>query len=228
MNCDKPKSEKNGDNTLDVAKPAQMINSVPSPLVQAKAPAPKPAERKSEARSKSNLSGRKDVVYKTLLRSIKRYYTTLFEEQTDYASLSKSKQDKLCTKIIDQFVRRVFAHHLSQAVTENGEKVDVINKVAVDLISSFILSLVIPSYVKRNCKGTKTFEIYETFYECLYRYSHKRLETALGIQAVAAVFKIFLEGDVFEELVTTDDTLSKNQDAYRVAKAEFLDIVNKA
>lgn len=48
----------------------------------------------SSISDKSALSGRKDVVFKTLLRSVKRYYSTLFEDETNYASLTKSKQEK--------------------------------------------------------------------------------------------------------------------------------------
>lgn len=50
---------------------------------------------KKAAKDNSSLSGRKDVVYKTLLRSIKRYYSTLFEEKTQYNNLTKTKQDKM-------------------------------------------------------------------------------------------------------------------------------------
>lgn len=49
---------------------------------------------KKTTKDSNNLSGRKDVVFKTLLRSIKRYYSTLFEETTEYNSLTKTKQDK--------------------------------------------------------------------------------------------------------------------------------------
>jgi hypothetical protein len=48
----------------------------------------------AEEKDDGNLSSRKDVVYKTLLRSIKRYYSDEFEIKTEYPGLSKAKQDK--------------------------------------------------------------------------------------------------------------------------------------
>lgn len=51
-------------------------------------------DEQSDVRSKQGLAGRKDVVYKTLLRSIKRYYSTEFENKTEYSRLTKSKQEK--------------------------------------------------------------------------------------------------------------------------------------
>ena len=57
----------------------------------------------SESKSKLGLSGRKDVVYKTLLRSVKRYYSSEFESRTEYNGLTKSKQEKRWMKIIERF-----------------------------------------------------------------------------------------------------------------------------
>lgn len=75
-------------------------------------------------------------------------------------------------------------------------------------------------------ENTKEYKTYDVFYECLYRYSHKRLEAALGIPSVACVFKIFLNGGVFQNLLLNDSTLSKNKEAYEEAKQEFLSIMN--
>ena len=72
---------------------------------------------------------------------------------------------------------------------------------------------------------TPIFTTYDVFYEWLYRYSHKRLEAALSINSVAVVFKIFLEGSIFENLLINDSTLSKNTEAYISAKSEFLEII---
>lgn len=102
----------------------------------------------------------------------------------------------------------------------------MINGVEFEKVSMFILALVIPSYVKRNLRFTDTFTTYDTFYECLYRYSHKRLEAALAIPAVACVFRIFLEGPTFKLLLEEDSTLSKNQEAYESAKEEFIQIMD--
>ena len=179
------------------------------------------------AKQEQGLSGRKDVVYKTLLRSVKRYYSTEFETRTEYATLTKSKQEKRCLKIIDRFTRNIFADYLTSEQNAEGETKEKIKGIDFDLISAFVLALIIPSYVKRNMKHTETFKTYDTFYEWLYRYSHKRLEAALAIPAVAWVFKIFLDGSTFENLLLNDSTLSKDQEAYLAAKNEFIDIIDK-
>lgn len=54
----------------------------------------KAKSKDDDTSSKKGLAGRKDVVYKTLLRSVKRYYSTEFENRTEYATLTKSKQEK--------------------------------------------------------------------------------------------------------------------------------------
>ena len=134
---------------------------------------------------KNSLSSRKDVVYKTLLRSVKRYYSNEFEVRTEYPSLSKSKQDKRCLEIIERFTKSVFSEHLAKENPEDAESKETIDGENFDLVSKFVLSLVVPSYVKRNLRNTQAYSTFDMFYECLYRYSHKRLEGALKIPEVA-------------------------------------------
>jgi hypothetical protein len=212
-------------------KPVQGKNFIPAPPV-----APVEKEQKAEQSKKSSfalcksrdqdddttskqgLSGRKDVVYKTLLRSVKRFYSTEFEIRTEYSTLTKSKQEKQWLKIIDKFTREIFAEYITPEKTQNGEEKETIKGVEFEQISGFMLSLIIPSFIKRNLKNTDTFKTYDTFYEWLYRYSHKRLEAALAIPEVACVFTIFMEGPIFENLLANDVTLSKNQEAYALGK----------
>jgi hypothetical protein len=139
----------------------------------------------SESKSKLGLSGRKDVVYKTLLRSVKRYYSSEFESRTEYNDLTKSKQEKRCMKIIERFTREIFAEYMKSEKAEDEQLKEYVSGIDFNDICSFILALIIPSYVKRNCRFTPTYTVYDTFYECLYRYSHKRLEAALAIDSVA-------------------------------------------
>jgi len=129
---------------------------------------------------------------------------------------------------MEKFTRTIFAEYLEYA-NDNHEpsEMDTIKGVNFNDVVSFILALVIPSYVKRNMKFTPTYTTYDTFYEWLYRYSHKRLEAALSIPAVAVVFEIFLNWSIFENLLENDTTLSKNREAYESAKSEFLEIIEK-
>lgn len=89
--CEKVESKQSG------AKPTEKAQK----FVEKKKETPKKAEvenkvsdDRSDTKSKQGLSGRKDVVYKTLLRSVKRYYSGEFESRTEYATLTKSKQEK--------------------------------------------------------------------------------------------------------------------------------------
>lgn len=85
---------------LEVAKVKEQKENKPKPTPKKrKASELKEEETKEKSKdddtsSKKGLAGRKDVVYKTLLRSVKRYYSTEFETRTEYATLTKSKQEK--------------------------------------------------------------------------------------------------------------------------------------
>lgn len=119
----------------------------------------------SESKSKLGLSGRKDVVYKTLLRSVKRYYSSEFESRTEYNGLTKSKQEKRCMKIIERFTRDIFSEQMKSEKGEGEQPKEYISGIDFNDICAFILALIIPSYVKRNCRFTPTYTVYDTFYE---------------------------------------------------------------
>lgn len=87
--------------------------------------------------------------------------------------------------IINEFTKSEFSEFITTTIGDNGEELIKVNDAYFDSVASFILTLILPSYVKRNMKNTDTYEMYDTFYECLYRYSHKRLEAALTIPAVS-------------------------------------------
>lgn len=164
--------------------PAENKMNLTVPKTSKKAPSMK-SDRSDKSSSKGgNLSGRKDVVYKTLLRSVKRYYSSEFEEMTEYSSLTKSKQEKTCIEIILKFTRTMFSEDV-QSLNKEPSDDDTIRGVNLRDVAMFILSLVVPSYIKRNLKSTPIYKTYDVFYECLYRYSHKRLEAALAIPCVA-------------------------------------------
>lgn len=151
-----------------------------------------------------------------------------------------------------KILQRKFLQKILINKQAGGKEEEYVDDVPFKDVALFVLALIIPSFIKRHMKyvpgkdlyslnhytftysliigstteNTKAFKTYDVFYECLYRYSHKRLESALGIPSVSWVFKIFLNGGVFDNLLKNDSTLSKNQEAYEEAKQEFLNIIN--
>lgn len=145
-------------------------NSIDVALAVTKSDIPKTTSKNPSVASSSQsktLAGRKDVVYKTLLRAVKRYYTAEFEAKTEYNSLTKSKQEKMCVAITNKFVKSTFPEFLqmSNPKADEPSDTDTVNGVNFKEVSLFMLALIIPSYIKRHYKQTPTFEMYDTFYE---------------------------------------------------------------
>lgn len=89
------KSEEKKDKAKPIPTSKEEVKATPvAKSTPKKSALPKSKASDEDTKSKQGLAGRKDVVYKTLLRSVKRYYSTEFESRTEYATLTKSKQEK--------------------------------------------------------------------------------------------------------------------------------------
>ena len=64
--------------------------------------------------------------------------------------------------------------------------------------------------------------LYKTFYECLYNYSHKKLEKLIGFKEFCILFCDFYNSKKFEEIKNTDSTLRKHHDIYERAASDLV------
>lgn len=65
---------------------------------------------------------------------------------------------------------------------------------------------------------------YQNFYNCLYKYSHKKLMKLFDSKVLHFMFRKFFEEGPFEYLLENDDTLKRNPEIYRKASIHFLEL----
>jgi len=162
-----------------------------------------------------NLAKRKDVVNKTLLRSVKRYYTTLFEKFLKESQYTKQEKREFWRQYVDEFSTTIFGSHLQSTIDSDSE----VTRIGVN---AFIASMVVPSSIKRNGEEDQCSAILDEFSNLLYKYSIKRLTTFIKNKSVAFVLRHYTEEGPLSNLLETDVTLSKNKHLYMKASREIL------
>lgn len=147
-----------------------------------------------------DLSQRKDVVNKTLLRSLKRYYTCVFN--SDVGAYLKSKQPEIAQ----------YLNNRKKPITTKSVKT------LIEIIRS-------PPSVKDKLKTEYEVRMCEDFHGCLYKYSHTKLYQLLKLPQVQFIVKDYYENGL-NIMASSDDTLKKNPTVYLDACKKFLDIIN--
>jgi len=54
-------------------------------------------------------------------------------------------------------------------------------------------------------------------YDCLYKYSHKKLDKILHCIFFSFLFRDYVETGGFQKMIDSDETLNKNKEAYKEA-----------
>lgn len=121
---------------------------------------------KTNSSSESKLAVRSDVVNKTLLRSLKRYYTSEFEKVVKWNLHGKLiNKDEIFDKL-KKFTKEIYQNDARFNLPEfSGVTID-------DLI--FYMGVCInPVFMKKCSSSSHDRNKYQNFYNCLYKYSHK-------------------------------------------------------
>jgi hypothetical protein len=164
---------------------------------------PKPEISKSRYHYEVNnqdLSKRKDVVNKTLLRSLKRYYTCIFP--FDIIKYLKSQKAEITA----------YTNHNKKPMTMGSVKT------LIEIVRA-------PANLRPCLKNKYDQNMWDDFHAWLYKYSHTKLYELLKLPQVKYLVKDYLTTGL-ESMLANDDTLKKNPDVYRNAGNRFMDIIN--
>lgn len=108
-----------------------------------------------------DFSVRKDVVTKTLLRSIKRYYTSEFDSFCEFSSLEENEKFSRFHELIRNYVMTV----MKSTVGLTGEE--------LESTILFFGSIISHIHMRRGLKTSKLRTLVNSVHKCLYNYSHK-------------------------------------------------------
>lgn len=162
-----------------------------------------------------NLKTRKDVVSKTLLRSLKRFYTDVFSEK--YQLGKKDSAEDYLEKV-SAFCNDTFESKRGDMQTWGISMLDVINFVAI---------MVSPNHIKQVLKEDTDLKLYQDFYSCLYQYSHKKLANMLKNKVCGFLFYGFVAGGHLASFIPKCSTMSQYPETYKDMASNFIETILK-
>lgn len=184
---------------------------------------------------------REDVLYKILLRSIKRFYfKECWGSNSLLYSLSRNEEVKIFEKI-DLIVHENFKDYFTQEdmketpsltiLHESGfnlAKNKICNKNAALLLEVKIMvgSIIIRKNMKKYINRWNLRRVWEKYYEVIYKYSYQRLATLLKSKSLQLIFKRFFGSDDFKKMLENDDSLSQDKEAYKYRAERMVDYIN--
>jgi hypothetical protein len=159
------------------------------------------------------LSIRRDVVNKTLFRSLKRFYTDKFNEF--YVITKKDSTATYMEKI----------HHFT--FINFSQKAEDLNSkgLTIEQVEKFMSIVISPNHVKSALTDITDINLHKDYYSCLYQYSHKKLANMLLSPVCGYLFTDFINSRNLTNFISTCSTMSQNPEAYEKAGTNFLQII---
>lgn len=157
-----------------------------------------------------SLNVRKDVVNKTLFRSLKRFHTEEFSKLNLNLEKGESTESYL-SKI------SIYCSTMRSKEAEM-EKYNITMKEVEKLIAI----MVSPNHIKNSLKDVNDAALYKDYYSCLYQYSHKKLASMLSNRVCSFLFSVFINDGHLLHFISNCSTMSQNKDIYQKAGDSFL------
>lgn len=167
---------------------------------------------------------RKDVVNKTLLRSIKRLIGLKFEEQSKIKELNSKQQKDKFLQLIEGFINHYFPCY-TQVITVEDNPNEEDSKLSQNGIKFIVGLLVNPKLLKSHFKSVKERTFFYLFQNLLRKYSHRKLLRLMSNQNFIFVVASLRENGGLEEIIESDPTCNKNKQAYYEAADNFINRV---
>lgn len=178
-------------------------------------------KRKNQERRRGSLAVRKDVVNKTLLRSMKRLITQKFETESKINDLPADERKEQFLNLVDSFTHSYLPSvcEIVNVEDNNDEDESIISQNGV----KFIIGLIVSQQLMRSHINTiKERTFFYQYYQLLNKYSHKKLLRLLKNSNFIFVIASFKDNGGLDELIKTDPTLMKNPQVYHEAAQSFI------
>ena len=163
----------------------------------------------------NSFATRCDVVYKTLLRDCRKYFTDVLQMK----SMRKSKKLSNIGRVLDEFVRNRFEQYNEDSIHQLKFYLGWL-VYPKEMISSKIGLVDENNELLRGAEKNAQIKRIRDLHTFLYNFSMQRWEEFFEITPLALLFKEYLKS--IEERVLVSSSMSRNRVAYDIA----LDLVD--
>lgn len=168
---------------------------------------------KSVSSEDVDLAQRRDVVNKTVLRIMRRYFMQKFRDMYAQKFKCKEAKNKWYFEYIKKFTIELFG----------------IDHEDLALLQAYMASIINPKNMNANDivdSGLDKEDMF-AFHNTLYKYSHTRLVNLLKVKPLSILYAHFYTRPI-EELIRSEPSVSKNISLYLTAFKDFMRVFDGA
>ena len=155
-------------------------------------------------------SERKDVLYKSFIRAVRRYLWSMFVKEFDISKISLPKPSELYKQYVKEFYQKHLKEYASQSIKESWNKED-----SIWLVLGVVLSKTY-TFPNKTGKWRNLIKIFESVHHAFSIVNFKKL---MKIEYVSELFKIINDSGIAEKTINAYPKLSVLKDSYlRVSK----------
>ena len=149
-------------------------------------------------------SERSDVVFKSIFRSIKKYYLNEFKAHWDRHSIVVNKKNK--KDALDKiwvFVEKLFAE---SKLSSQFDKIETL------LMAKYIALISLPDYVIKSLGDYKVRRDVGLFYQWIYQFSFAKLKRLFESPEIQLLFSHFIFAGGLQKMIEMDKNIQKLKD----------------
>lgn len=152
-------------------------------------------------------SVRKDVVYKTILRCIRRYYTKKYRRYLQTLSLGRKRLSIAHqVEIVEEYCR----HEFGESADNQSLKFFVLILVQQKLFTQAVKTKLMPSKIAKKA---------EEMYECLYSFKIYKFKNIIKNRCLQSLVSHMMENDR-DQVLNSEKTMIENPGSYLEAFRE--------
>jgi len=156
----------------------------------------------------TNTSIRKDVMNKTLFRSIRREYKQHFNQFCNNNGYKIMRSAKNMQKAIKEFTMHIMSNEDIFMLTQKyGDMPNLLYYVGL-FVNFCKMRKIMKDYADKS--------VIQSFYDCLYGYSHRKFYDFVKRPEVSFLMKKMLNDELIDTLIDKYSTLAKNKKHYKL------------
>ena len=157
---------------------------------------------------------RRDVLFKNVFRSVKKYYFTLFKSSTKFFEVKKKS---LRRKVAKAHIREFVETQIAQK-----QMSDMFTDFPFDMLCDYFGRILVPEYISKGNCSYDCKKYTDLLHQCIYNYSAKKASTLYKSKVMNALFRHFFTGTHFEKMLESDKTLNKYKELHLEKANEVL------
>lgn len=164
------------------------------------------------------LSQRRDVVFKTIVRDMRKYFIEDFNKMTSYVKKKRYNKKDYYLTCIDNYIKN---EHFHQVSTKNGRNIKDFN--------IYLGALIYPKEFSNIISKKQHLKLIDETYSTLYKFSLSKMKNYLIKDAIFNLFMHYYNKEIVEgDRLDTNKTMKKHKSLYLEAFKILISFMTKS